>query len=63
MDGDYSYGIYLYAAPIQQAAWYFTDIGKTYLGNVALSLALVSIFATFSWHAIEKPMLRLKKLF
>jgi len=63
MDGDYSYGIYLYAAPIQQAVWHFTSFGKTYAGNVILSLILVSIFAAFSWHAIEKPMLRFKKMF
>jgi peptidoglycan/LPS O-acetylase OafA/YrhL len=63
MDGDYSYGIYLYAAPIQQAVWHFTDIGKSYAGNVVVSLCVVSLFAVFSWHAIEKPMLRFKKLF
>ncbi|APW37492.1 hypothetical protein RD110_10065 [Rhodoferax koreense] len=63
MDGDYSYGIYLYAAPIQQAVWHFTVFGKTYVGNVILSIILTSIFAVFSWHAIEKPMLRFKKMF
>jgi peptidoglycan/LPS O-acetylase OafA/YrhL len=63
MDGDYSYGIYLYAGPLQQAIWHWTSFGKTFSGNVVLSLILVSIFAAFSWHAIEKPMLRFKKLF
>jgi peptidoglycan/LPS O-acetylase OafA/YrhL len=63
MDGDYSYGIYLYAGPVQQALWHWTSFGKTFVGNVVLSLILVSVFAAFSWHAIEKPMLRFKKLF
>ncbi len=63
MGGDYSYGIYLYAGPMQQAAYYWSDFGKTYLGNVILALVAVSAFAAFSWHAIEKPALKLKRLF
>jgi peptidoglycan/LPS O-acetylase OafA/YrhL len=27
-----------------------------------VSLVVVGVFATFSWHVIEKPMLRLKRL-
>lgn len=61
--GDYSYGVYLYAAPIQQTVYHFTDIGKSYVGNVLLALTFVCFFAAFSWHAIEKPALRLKNLF
>ena len=61
--GDYSYGIYLYAYPVQQAVWQLAPGGQTYLGNLALSLALVSVFAAFSWHAVEKPALRLKAVF
>ncbi len=60
MGGDYSYGIYLYAAPVQQTVAYMSDTGKTYLGNLFLSLFFVSLFAAFSWHAIEKPTLKLK---
>jgi peptidoglycan/LPS O-acetylase OafA/YrhL len=63
MDGDYSYGIYLYAGPLQQAVWHWTSLGKSFAGNLVLSLILVSLFAAFSWHAVEKPMLRFKKLF
>jgi peptidoglycan/LPS O-acetylase OafA/YrhL len=63
MDGDYSYGIYLYAAPIQQAVWHWTEFGRTYAGNIILSIFFVSIFSVFSWHIIEKPMLKYKKYF
>ena len=61
--GDYSYGIYLYAFPIQQTiAWTGLIEGKPFL-HAALSLLLVSVFAVFSWHVIEKPFLSLKKRF
>lgn len=63
LNGDYSYGIYLYAAPIQQAAYHFTDWGKTYAGNICIATCLTLSFAAFSWHAIEKPALKFKKLF
>lgn len=63
MSGDYSYGIYLYAGPVQQTLVNSTEIGKTYIGNVLLSLLFVSLFAAFSWHFIEKPTLKLKKAF
>jgi len=63
MDGDYSYGIYLYAAVVQQTVVNSFSIGQTYIGNVIISIILVSAFAAFSWHAIEKPMLRLKNAF
>ena len=61
--GDYSYGIYLYAYPVQQAVWQLAPGGQTYLGNLVLSLLFVSLFAAFSWHGIEKPALRLKTVF
>ena len=63
LSGDYSYGVYLYAAPIQQAAYHFTDFGKTFLGNLLLAAVFATLFAIFSWHAIEKPALKLKNLF
>ena len=60
--GDYSYGVYLYAYPVQQAVWSLAPGGQSYLGNLATSLVLVSLFAAFSWHAVEKPCLRLKRV-
>ena len=60
--GDYSYGIYLYAFPIQQAvAMTFPKVG--YFGAFALALVATSFCAAFSWHAIERPALKLRRLF
>ncbi len=51
--GDYSYSIYLYAYPIQQAV---AAAGITnWWIHLAVSLVLVSVFAVISWHTIEKP--------
>lgn len=59
--GDYSYGIFLFGFPIQQAMtqimgpafheWYW---------NIAASLPLTIVFAIISWHFVEKPSLRLR---
>jgi peptidoglycan/LPS O-acetylase OafA/YrhL len=61
--GDYSYGIYLYGVPLQQA---FVAMFPTVM-NPALQLLMafpcIVAFAVFSWHAIEKPILGLRKNF
>ncbi|MCC8941727.1 acyltransferase [Bradyrhizobium sp. Arg68] len=60
--GDYSYGIYLYGFPLQQVV-------KTLLPNTSLlaqfwiSFVLITLFAAFSWHWIEKPVLKLRSGF
>ncbi len=61
--GDYSYGIYLYAFPIQQVISSTGIHGESYILHILMSLAFVSLFAAFSWHWIEKPALSLKKHF
>jgi peptidoglycan/LPS O-acetylase OafA/YrhL len=58
--GDFSYGTYLYAFPIQQTCVHFLPwLGPASLFFVALPLTLVA--AALSWHLVEKPALRLKK--
>ncbi len=56
---DYSYGIYIYAFPMQQLAialgW-----AATPLANIAVGLALTLPLAALSWHFVESPALRLK---
>lgn len=57
--GDYSYGIYIWAFPIQQAlvaSW--PTISPLSLFVVAGALTLIC--AALSWHLIEKPALALK---
>jgi peptidoglycan/LPS O-acetylase OafA/YrhL len=57
--GDYSYGLYLYAFPIQQTIMYrFHDLGG--LGLLAASLPATLLVAVLSWHGLEKPALGLK---
>jgi peptidoglycan/LPS O-acetylase OafA/YrhL len=60
--GDYSYGIYLYGAPIQQTIKWAAPSLPAYLA-FPLGLAAITAFAMFSWHVIEKPVLRLRKRF
>ncbi len=58
--GDFSYGIYIYAFPIQQAI--VAALGKTIspFENFIISLPIVIVLSFFSWHLVEKRALRLK---
>lgn len=58
--GDYSYGIYLFAFPIQQALW-LTPFGKHWAGNFPAAVACSFLYAAFSWRFVEKPILARKK--
>jgi len=57
--GDFSYGFYIWAFPIQQiVAQYYSHLG-TYF-NVLISFPFVLLLAIGSWHLIEKPALEWK---
>ncbi len=57
--GDYSYGVYIYAFPIQQSvAALIPNISVATMFMYSFSITL--IFAICSWHFIEKPALKLK---
>lgn len=60
--GDYSYGIYLYGFPVQQAIVHFTGVTNPLL-LFALAMPPIILFAVFSWHIVEKPTLKLRKTF
>lgn len=57
--GDYSYGMYIYAFPIQQTlVFILPDISVV---NMMIYAGLLSLLVAFlSWHFIEKPCLALK---
>lgn len=57
--GDISYGVYLYAFPLQQASIQFFGTDHP-VASYVLSLALTLVCASASWWLIEKPMMRLK---
>ncbi|MGH7045564.1 MAG: acyltransferase family protein [Stellaceae bacterium] len=61
LSGDYSYGLYLYGFPVQQA---FASLGPWawhwYL-NLAVCLSAAFLVAHFSWHVVEKPALGLRR--
>jgi len=58
--GDYSYGIYIYAFPLQGAViWFFGPMTPGM--NIAISLPITLLFAVLSWHLVEAPALRLQR--
>lgn len=58
--GDFSYGFYLYAFPVQQAVSALWRKEMHVSGLITASFILALLFAVFSWYVIEKPALRLK---
>ena len=58
--GDPSYGIYLYAFPIQQSVIFYTWPEAGFAGTLLLALLLTVAVAYASWHWIEKPALIFK---
>lgn len=57
--GDYSYGIYLYAFPLQQLiAHYFPEAGPFKM--MAMAIPLAWIMGAISWHMIESTFLAMK---
>ncbi len=60
--GDYSYGVYIYAFPVQQSL--AAIIPEVMPGEMALLSALITLPLAFvSWHLVEERSLRLKGYF
>lgn len=56
---DYSYGVYLYGWPVQQAL-VALNLTPDPISNSVATLAITFGIAAFSWHLIEKPALKAK---
>jgi peptidoglycan/LPS O-acetylase OafA/YrhL len=60
--GDYSYGLYVYAFPIQQTIVQRSGTLEP-LALFAYAFPLALLMAMLSWHALERPALGLKSYF
>lgn len=59
--GDFSYGIYIYAYPIQQTVAHYLAPDIHWGGNFVISYPLILICAIASWHWVERPALAMKQ--
>jgi peptidoglycan/LPS O-acetylase OafA/YrhL len=62
MEGDYSYGIYLYGFPIQQALVEVFPTLKAWWALFPAAARATTALAMISWHLIERPALALKRI-
>lgn len=60
--GDLSYGIYIYAYPVQQVIIQYFGATMPIPLQILLAFVLVLSLAWVSWHFVEKPALRYKSL-
>ncbi|MEO0378627.1 MAG: acyltransferase [Pseudomonadota bacterium] len=58
--GDYSYGTYIYAFPVQQMANHLSGYDQSPWTNIMFSFPVTLVLAILSWHFVEKPGLALR---
>jgi peptidoglycan/LPS O-acetylase OafA/YrhL len=59
-NGDLSYGVYIYAFPVQQTGAYVLGSCVEWYWNIAFSVPIVLGLAWLSWHLVEKRALSLR---
>jgi peptidoglycan/LPS O-acetylase OafA/YrhL len=57
-NNDYSYGMYIFAFPVQQSLAALSRNGMTWWMNMSLAYPIVLGLAALSWHLIERPSMR-----
>lgn len=55
--GDYSYGTYIFAFPIQVVLFYYLGDALNFWTHFAITLSITFVLAIASWHSIEKKAL------
>ncbi len=63
LKNDISYGIYIYAFPVQQTVWHFFNSKISPVVMMLLSMLVTFVLALISWHFIEKPILANRESF
>jgi peptidoglycan/LPS O-acetylase OafA/YrhL len=58
--GDISYGIYIYAFPVQQTVLWAWGKNLPFLPGLLLTIVITTLCAYMSWHLVERPALSLK---
>jgi peptidoglycan/LPS O-acetylase OafA/YrhL len=58
---DLSYGIYLYAFPVQQVIASFPSL-RSWALNFLIALPVTAGLAWLSWHFVEQPFLQMKNV-
>ncbi len=61
--GDFSYGLYIYAFPVQQLVQHLTINSVGFKGNFLISFVITLILAFLSWHIVEKNFIKKKSYF
>jgi peptidoglycan/LPS O-acetylase OafA/YrhL len=57
---DYSYGVFLYAFPVEQMVTLFGGARWGLIAFIAISTAISLALAALSWHLVERPAMSLK---
>jgi peptidoglycan/LPS O-acetylase OafA/YrhL len=60
--GDFSYGLYIYAYPVQQTIVHYTHARIGLMPMIIASLVCTFPLAVLSWHVVEKRALQFKNL-
>jgi len=61
--GDFSYGFYLFAFPIQQSTYFFLNNKVAVIMQITISFFITLILAILSWNLVEKKFIDLKKYY